>query len=49
MAGLKGTIADNHLSNLASKGRYGDTQIAKTAMACESTREIFNDHVWHGR
>ena len=31
MAGLKGTIADNHLSNLASKGRYGDTQIAKTS------------------
>jgi len=31
MAGLKGTIADNHLSSLASKGRYGDTQIAKTS------------------
>ena len=31
MAGLRGTIANNHLSNLASKGRYGDTQIAKTS------------------
>jgi len=31
MAGLRGTIANNHLSSLASKGRYGDTQIAKTS------------------
>ena len=27
----KNTIANNHLSSLASKGRYGDTQIAKTS------------------
>jgi len=28
---LKSTIADNHLSSLAKKGRYGDTKIAKTS------------------
>ena len=27
----KGTMADNHLSSLASKGRYGDTEIARTS------------------
>jgi len=28
---IKQSIASNHLSRLASKGRYGDTQIAKTS------------------
>ena len=27
----KGTMADNHLSSLANKGRYGDTEIARTS------------------
>jgi len=28
---MKKTIANNHLSDLASKGRYGDTEIARTS------------------
>ena len=28
---IKQSIASNHLSRMASKGRYGDTQIAKTS------------------
>ena len=34
---MKGTMANNHLSKLAAKGRYGDTEIART-----STGEL-----WH--
>jgi hypothetical protein len=34
---MKGTMANNHLSRLAAKGRYGDTEIART-----STGEL-----WH--
>ena len=28
---IKGTMANNHLSKLAAKGRYGDTEIARTS------------------
>ena len=28
---IRNTMADNHLSSLAKKGRYGDTEIAKTS------------------
>ena len=31
MAGLNKTMADNHFSSLAKKGRHGDTEIARTS------------------